>query len=131
MFLPNISIYNLANNQIPIMDIPNLEICGICEKKGVEVFWFNPLSMGAHSKCVQVIQPSEKKLIKTIHDLFKDDLVLKLIAHVEAIKVVKRLCAPETLSKYIQKNGPEDLTRLFDVFGVAAVKNIAENRAKL
>jgi len=108
------------------------EGCGICEKKGAEVFWFSPYSRGAHAKCFKIIENIENKLIQTIDEVFKDKATESEraknlscnMAHVRAIKAVRAACGSETILSYLEKNGTEKLTKLFDTVGIEAAKKV-------
>jgi hypothetical protein len=105
----------------------NSEGCGICQKPGGEVFWFSPYSRCAHAKCFELIKTSESDLIKIIDGLFKntEDYGEKNSAHIKAIKAVRAACNSETIMSYLEKNGVDALTRLFNTVGAEAAKKYA------
>lgn len=97
------------------------EGCGICEKKGADVFWFSQFSRGAHTKCYQDIQSISEKLLKAIDGTYKDNHQ-KVMAHIRAIGGIRRACGSDSISAYLEKNGHDALQRLFDTVGVYCAK---------
>jgi hypothetical protein len=99
------------------------EGCGICEKKGAEVFWFSPYSRSAHAKCFEKIQAAERPAVSLVEHMFqyvkekeepalRDGLVFNT-AHIELIKRVRGACGAETISSYLEKHGDKELANLF------------------
>ena len=98
------------------------EICGICQERGVEVFWFNPISRGGHAKCVKIINTVECKLFKLFETILKDktnfgDLNTVLTF---ARKAVQDACRPGTIKSYFEKNGRLAVAELFNTVGFRA-----------
>ncbi|GEM_PF-6661701 len=102
------------------------ERCGICNKKEAETFWPNPTSQWAHYQCISKIAPAENDLITTINELFKDDRRRQNILHRHAIQAVMEKCKPHTIAEFADKNGIEEVKKLFNTFGMTAVKQFAE-----
>jgi hypothetical protein len=101
------------------------ERCGICEQgNDADTYWSSPVSRWGHPLCVKMITPAESGLIETIGRLFQDPRK-RSAAHAAAIAAVKRICEPHTLSSYVQENGIEKITILFNTFGVEAAKRLA------
>lgn len=114
---------NRKTHHSSLLNVLNSEGCGICEKKGAEVFWFSPYSRCAHAKCVKQIEAAESTLIKKIDSLFKkDNYGEQNISHIRAIKAVRKACGSETILSYMEKNGVEALKNLFDTVGVEAAQ---------
>lgn len=99
------------------------EGCGVCEKTGAEVFWFSRYSRGAHAKCFKLVEKSEQKLTNTIDEMFKGTKHgERNVAHIRAVQAVRLACASKTIMSFLEKNGVEALTRLFDTVGIEAAK---------
>lgn len=99
------------------------EGCGICEKKGAEVFWFSPFSRCAHAKCVKTIKKTESRLTKSIDLLFKNEKDYRHHnnAHIMAVKAVRQACGSDTILTYLEKNDEYALAHLFNTVGTEAV----------
>ncbi len=104
------------------------EGCGICERKGNEVFWFSPYSSCAHAKCVQSLHSAENTLISTINELFKreDHFAYHNMAHFMAIRAVKQKLGPGSLEQHLQRLGEKEIAFYFEWFGVEAAKKFAK-----
>lgn len=106
------------------------EGCGICEKEGSEIAWFNHLSIGAHRTCFARIKLADDVLMTTINELFAREktYVEHNQAHRKAIEAVKLACGDATISSYIETQGEAALVELFKTVGVKAAKDYAASR---
>ena len=101
-----------------ISRIYEAEGCGVCEKSGADVFWFNPVSRCAHSVCFEEIKAIEADLIATIDSVFqKSD---RNMAHVAAIRAVRKELGGVSIKTFLDTNGAAKLKSIFDSVGVAA-----------
>lgn len=100
--------------------------CGICEKKESDVFWFSQFSYFSHVKCHQNIQAISDNLLKAIDATYQDSHQ-KTMAHIRAVGGIRRACGSDSISAYLEKNGPVALRRLFDTVGVYCA-NVAQSR---
>ena len=96
-----------------------LKAAASVKKKGAEVFWFSHYSRCAHAKCFKMIQKAQAHLKVVIDMLFEKKE--RTTAHISAIKAVRLACGSETILSYLEKNGIEALTHLFDTVGIIAV----------
>ena len=120
-------LYNLSSIAA---EIYRSERCGICELGGdADTFWSNPVSRWGHPTCVKMITPAESKLIETIRALFEDPRKQN-VAHALAVREVRKICEPYTISAYVKENGIEKATILFNTFGVGAAEKYAEKVRK-
>lgn len=104
-----------------VMGMYEAEGCGVCEKSGADVFWFNPVSRCAHSVCYGEIKTIEADLIATIDSVFKDTGA-RIMAHVAAIRAVRKELGGVSIKTFLETNGAERLKSIFDSVGVAAVR---------
>lgn len=95
------------------------ERCGVCEKPGVEVFWFSPVSRCAHSVCYGIINKIEADLITKINTIFKDHGDRNM-AHVRAIRAVRKELGGASIKTFLETNGAEKLKYIFDSSGLRA-----------
>lgn len=109
------------NTEVPskVREMYEAEGCGVCEQSGAEVFWFSPNSRCAHAVCYVTIEKIEADLIAKINALFVDSFTRNL-AHIRAIKAVKKELGGVTIKKYLETNGPLKLKAIFDSAGLAA-----------
>lgn len=92
------------------------EICGICEKPQEEigVWWVSPRSAVAHARCVRLIEPAENYLRDIIGILCeKKGQKCCLQAHSVCIGFIQTEIDGEPILSYLEKNGIESLTYLF------------------
>ncbi len=118
---------NKAALATEIMNLYHEEGCGICEKKGAEVFWFSIYSRCAHAKCVVKIRPAETQLLATIDKLFECEVNRgpHNFAHMVAIKAIKRALGPGSLETHLEKQGEKVVTEVFNTVGIEAAKRYA------
>lgn len=102
------------------------ESCGLCERGMGDTFWPTDESRWAHKSCVQKITPAVNQLLNTIELLFQGEQ--RRQARIYAVQQVKRLCKPMTITEYLEKNGAEKASRLFNTIGISAVKSLAETQ---
>jgi hypothetical protein len=91
-----------------------------------DTFWPTDESRWAHKSCVQKITPAVNQLLNTIELLFQGEQ--RRQARIYAVQQVKRLCKPMTITEYLEKNGAEKASRLFNTIGISAVKSLAETQ---
>lgn len=98
--------------------------CGICEKEGGDVYWPNHRSKVAHNQCYLRIKESQAKLIQQIIEMYRymtrSDMAA---AHSRAIRAVRVVCKTP-LIVYFEKNGKEEMTKLFDTVGFEAAAKL-------
>lgn len=104
-----------------IMGKLQAEGCGVCEKSGGDVFWFSLGSHCAHSVCYSEIKAIEADLIATIGSIFKENGDRNM-AHLAAIRAVKKELGSVSIKKFLEKNGAERLKSIFDSVGIAAAR---------
>lgn len=75
------------------------EGCGICEREGADVFWFNPKSRRAHKACFELVKELEDDVCEQIKRAFpSNDNGDINFAHVEVVKAVMGECKCTLLS---------------------------------
>ncbi len=95
------------------------EGCGICEKSGAEVFWRSSVSRCAHSVCYGTIKNIEANLVAKINTIFEDNDDRNM-AHVRAVRAVRKELGGVSIKTYLETNGAEKLKSIFDSTGLKA-----------
>jgi hypothetical protein len=95
------------------------ELCGVCERPGGDTPWASGVSRTAHERCVEQIKPCENLSTAMING-FCHDQINRQLAHKEVVMAVTQRCNGLSLKTFIEQDGPQALTKLFNTIGVDA-----------
>jgi hypothetical protein len=100
-------------------------LCGICQKPGAEVFWQDFESDGAHQQCYDLIRNCEIEIDQQIVQAFYDKRQYRAKAFMRVTNALKTALGKTSFKEFVDDNGCQALTDLYNTVGKEALKNYA------
>lgn len=101
--------------------------CGICHRRGAEVFWYSSYSKCAHRNCYNYIAPATKRFCDAVDTLAKsrpEEPELKSLLNVAGNDAVQQEINRNgmiSIKEYADKNGLHKLQQLYEGKAILAV----------
>lgn len=95
-------------------------ICGICEKKGIDVLWFSKNSFGVHRECYFKLKDIDEKFTAEMRQKFNYDNREINFANSVMMGAVRKKCGC-SIAKYIKSHSLKEFNELYTSVGGKAL----------
>src|SRR3990167_124559 len=94
-----------------------VEGCGICKKRGADVFWWSPYSRCAHRDCFRMLEGLGRSFYAAADRKFgRRNYQGQNLAHIEVAREIERHISDraESIKEFIGKYGIEEIEKIYE-----------------